>query len=618
MCGIAGIIRKDKSVSAFEMEQMTNALQHRGPDGWGCKLMEQVAIGHRRLSIIDIEGGRQPLSNEDGTIWITFNGEIYNFQELRVQLLAKGHLFRTASDTEVVVHAYEEWGHICVSKLRGMFAFAVVDQNKKEVFLARDHFGIKPLVYGISNGIFCFASEIQALRQVHDFSCSIDLEGLDQYLQFQYIPAPATIYKEVKKLPPAHFMVVDFHGQLQKKESYWKLEFKEGAHKTREEWKEELEAVIKESVRAHLVSDVPFGAFLSGGIDSSAVVGMMAQQMQQPVKTFSIGFKEEQYNELEYARTVARKWGTDHYEEIVEPDALEILPDLVRHYGEPFGDSSAIPTWYVSRLARRHVTMVLTGDAGDELFAGYQSYTRMWSRHATPVPNHLTGLKKLAYPLMNAVRPTKYPLKTANLKDWLRYIHYCDDAARQQFWKPDFQQQFKTMNRSFLEQYFQEAASYSHFQKAQYLDFNSYLPGDILAKVDVASMIHSLETRTPLLDLKVVEFAATIPQQINIRKRDQKWEGKLLLKEMLSKYYPEDFIYRKKMGFATPIDHWFGASGKQKQDVRDRILDSSNILNDFFNATSLKGIVNGNNAGQQWLFLFLLEWLEQNKSKSKL
>jgi asparagine synthase (glutamine-hydrolysing) len=613
MCGIAGLINKKGNADEQVLVQMTDAIKHRGPDGFGFRSSGTAAIGHRRLSIIDLEGGKQPLCNEDGTVWISFNGEIYNFMELKHTLVQKGHVFQTHSDTEVIVHAYEEWGVDCVTHLRGMFAFAIMDESRKELFLARDHFGIKPLVYAESDSVFCFASELQALRKVPGIDYTIDAKALDQYLQFQYIPAPNSIYKEAKKLMPAHYLRVGFDGTIKELKPYWQFRFRNGVIRTAGEWKEELEAVIKESVKAHLVSDVPFGAFLSGGIDSSAVVAYMAQQMQQPVKTFSIGFKEEKYNELSYARIVAKRWQTDHYEEIVEPDALAVLPQLAKHYGEPFGDSSAIPTWYVCRLAKRHVTMALTGDAGDELFAGYQTYTSRWSKHISPVPNHLTGFKKWLYPVMHRIKPSKYQLRTATLNDWLRYIHYYNDASRLRLWKKELQAEFANENRLFIQTVFDEAAGAGHFQKVQTADFHTYLPGDILTKVDIASMMHSLETRTPLLDLKVVELAATIPQELNIAEKTTGWEGKLLFKEVLQQYYPQDFIYRSKMGFGVPIEHWFGTAGSKRKEVTDRLLSSGNGLDAFFETSELKAITESNNSGQQWLLLFLQEWLQQTK-----
>ena len=611
MCGIAGIIKKSSSIQSFEIEKITDAIKHRGPDGAGVFISDNIGIGHRRLSIIDLEGGKQPLSNMDESLWITFNGEIYNYLELKNELLQKGHTFKTSSDTEVVIHAYEEWRENCVNKLRGMFAFGIIDLRKNELFLARDHFGIKPLLYAYSNEVFCFSSEIQALKKVEGLDWSINISALDQYLQFQYIPAPNTIFKNAYKLPPAHWMRINGEGKILEIKKYWQLEFKKSIVKNENEWAEELSNVIKESVKAHLVSDVPFGAFLSGGIDSSTVVGLMAQQMDIPVKTFSIGFNEEDFSELKYAKIVSDYWKTEHYEEIVQPDALSILPELVRHYGEPFGDSSAIPTWYVSKLAKKHVTMVLTGDAADELFAGYESYTTRWNKHINPIPEHLPNYKKLLYPFFNKIDSKNFPYRTSNLSDWLRYIHYFNDNSRKNIWKKEISSTFEKSNRSFLEKLFDETNSFSHFQKPQFLDFNTYMPGAVLTKVDIASMMNSLETRTPLLDINVVEFASTIPENFNIRKINGSWEGKLLLKKNLEKFFSKEFIYRKKMGFATPISNWFGKDGIKNKEVKERLLDSNNAFNQYFNKEEIENIVNENNSGNKWLLLFLQEWFSQ-------
>ncbi len=611
MCGIAGILLKQRNVVEQDLMNMSERLIHRGPDGSGVFIHKQVGLAHRRLSIIDLEGGKQPLSNKDGTLWISFNGEIYNYRELRQELIHKGHEFKTQSDTEVVVHSYEEWGTSCVERLRGMFAIAILDLRRQEFFLARDHFGIKPLVYASSESVFCFASELQAFKPISELHLTIDISALNLYLQLQYIPAPFTIYKEAKKLPPAHWMRVGFNGVIKETKRYWQWRFRESEAKTEAEWMEALESVVKESVKAHLVSDVPFGAFLSGGIDSSAVVGYMAEQMNVPVKTFSIGFNHEAYNELEYAKIVSKRWGTEHYTEIVEPDALGILPQLVKHYGEPFGDSSAIPTWYVSRLARRHVTMVLTGDAGDELFAGYRSYTENWSRYVKPVPEHLSGVKKYLYPLLNFVQPGNYPLRSASPENWLRTVNYFQQVERNRLWVKEIADQMVEEGDLMIEQLFREAAPYSHFQKAQFVDFNSYLPGVVLNKVDVASMMHSLETRTPLLDIRVAEFAASIPQIININKEKQQWEGKVLLKKVLQRFYPKEFIYRPKMGFAVPVSDWFGKNGVVNPLIRERLLDRQLGFSDYFFQPELEKVVSGTNGGQIWLLLFLQEWFQQ-------
>ena len=335
--------------------------------GWLGKQRYGITWGwvtHARLSIIDLETGKQPICNEDGTVWITYNGEIYNYRELRLQLEGKGHQFHTKSDTEVIVHSYEEWGDQCVERFRGMFAFGIADLKQQRVFLARDQLGIKPLYYLRTASCFAFASEIQALRCIPHLDLSIDIQGLDQYLWLQYIPAPKTIFKEISKLPPAHYLTVTFDGDCSRAEEYWRIRFSPVRRRSEGEWLEMIEEVVRDSVKTHLVSDVPFGAFLSGGVDSSAVVAYMSRTMTEPVKTFSIGFEEDEFSEIDYAEVVAKKWGTEHHVEIVKPDALEVLPRLVKHYGEPFGDSSALPTYYVCQMARKHVPMVLSPGDG--------------------------------------------------------------------------------------------------------------------------------------------------------------------------------------------------------------------------------------------------------------
>lgn len=612
MCGIAGILSNNSNSIAASLTQIFSCMGHRGPDGDGIYVYQNVGLGHRRLSIIDLEGGKQPLSNFNKTLWITYNGELYNYKELRKSLQQRGYTFATASDTEVVLQSYAHWGKDCVRHFRGMFAFGILDIPKKELFLARDHFGIKPLVYAHNSDVFAFASEIQALKPITEIKWDLDLTALDQYLAYQFIPAPKTIYKEVKKLPPAHFMRVSFSGEIKEINSYWQLDFKPDQARTEKDWMDALEETIKESVNSHLVADVPFGAFLSGGIDSSLVVGYMSQLMAKPVKTFSIGFEEEGYSELDYARKVANHWGTDHHEAIIKADALSILSDLVRHYGEPFGDSSAIPTYYVSQLARKHVTMALSGDAGDELFAGYDSYSTRWSRHLSPVPEHLPAYKKGLYRVLSSALPNKYPLRTASLSDWQRYIQYYGPVERSKLWKLEFSDQLNETDSS-QKKIWKESEAFSHFQKAQSLDFRTYLPYDILTKVDIASMMHSLEVRTPLLDIRVVELATQIPEKFNINKSSGEWVGKQLLKKIVAKDLGDEFAFRKKMGFSIPIQKWFGETGKSRLELKDRLLSSGNGLDTFFKSTELERIANGSHSGQQWLLVFLQEWLSQNK-----
>ncbi len=609
MCGIAGYINLNTKADESVIKQMTDVIAHRGPDGFGHKIIDNVAIGHRRLSIIDLASGSQPMSNEAGTLWITFNGEIYNFPELKDQLQKLGIVFKTNSDTEVIIYAYEKWGADFLNKLRGMFAFAIVDTAKKQIFIARDHFGIKPIYIYKDEHTIAFGSEMQQFKYFDRFDNSINYEALNNYLWLQYIPAPLTIFNSVQKLKPAHYVTISFDGKLSEQEKYWDVSFSKKQVKTKQEWLEATDAEIKASVKAHLLADVPFGAFLSGGIDSTLVVKYMSEILPQKVKTFSIGFEEEAYNELKYSEQAAKAFNTDHYTKIVKPNALDLLPKLVKHYGEPFGDSSALPTYYVCELARQHVTMVLSGDGGDEAFAGYGSYIN-WVKYM-PI-NYRTGFKRTIYPYLEKVFPGRYPKKDT-LDAWLNKIEYLDRNWRTKLWKKDFEY-INQDNAEGFDELFKKTADYSLANKAQYMDAKTYMPYDILTKVDVASMCHSLEVRTPLIDKNVWEFAATIPEKFNINKdKNNHWEGKQLLKELLSKNFPKDFIYRKKQGFAIPLSKWFSNEGQLRQKLNDTVLSKNSHVSDFFNQQALSELLNSGHTGGMWLMLFLEEWLSQFK-----
>lgn len=612
MCGIAGIICQNRIDLNCEIQKMTNAISHRGPDGEGFFINNNVAIGHRRLAIIDLNTGHQPIFNEDQTLSITYNGELYNYLELKEILIIKGHKFHTSSDTEVIVHAYEQWGKECVKHFRGMFAFAIVDTNRKEVFIARDHFGIKPLVYYQNANYFAFASEIQALTKIEDFEREIDIEAIDQYLYLQYIPAPKTIYKKVKKILPAYRMCIGFNGIIKYNEKYWSLKFKPNLKLNEADWLEGLEEVLRDSVKAHLISDVPFGAFLSGGVDSTIVVTYMAEILKMPIKTFSIGFEDEAYNELRYAQTVAQKWETEHYTEIVKPDAMSILPKLVKHYGEPFGDSSAIPTYYVSELAKKHVTMILSGDGGDESFAGYPLYVA-WKFFLDEKKVNRAAWKQKLYPLVSKIIPNKYPHQKDEsriLNNWLNHIQYTSNDLRSFLWKDIYKEHVNLPVESF-ESEFEKALKFSPLNRVQYMDLKTYLPNDILTKVDIAAMIHSLETRTPLVDKKVIEYVTTIPENFNFSKIKDDYQGKLLLKKLLNKHFTPDFTNREKKGFAVPINKWFLNNGPSQIYVKERLLDSP-FLKEYFNEKGLKLINEQQKACLLWLLLVLDEWLIQN------
>ena len=610
MCGIAGILKYDLPVDKQEIENMTNILSHRGPDGRGIWINKNVGLGHRRLSIIDLAKGTQPMSNEDNTIWITFNGEIYNFRELRKGLESRGHFFKTYSDTEVIIHSYEEWDDACVEHFRGMFAFGIADLKKHKIFLARDQIGIKPLYYLASDSCFAFASEIQAIRSMPDVKFELDLHAIDQYLMLQYIPAPRSVFKQIKKLLPAHRMSIRFDGKISGPEEYWQIRFEPIYGRSEADWLESFEYTIKDSVRAHLVADVPFGAFLSGGVDSSTVVAYMSEIMGKPIKTFSIGFEEEEFNELKYAKIVADRWKTEHHVESVKPDALEILPKIVKYYGEPFGDSSALPTYYVSKMARQFVPMVLSGDAGDELFAGYDTYLAWmkWLKLDYKVP-----WKKILYPVAQKILHRRYPPRVPSLDNWLRFINYMPFSLRYSLWREEYREVCK-LPLDYFEEEFDRTKYFGVVNKVQYMDWKTYLPFDILTKVDIASMMYGLEVRTPFADVKVFEFAATIPEDLNIAKNNNReWEGKRLLKKMMQKYYPMEFLYRPKKGFAIPIQKWFAADGSLRDVIEERLLGSNSYLTHLFRPAVIHKIVKKNITGQVWLLLFLDEWLNQNR-----
>ena len=582
VCGISIILRQDRVIQESEVQRMNDALRHRGPDGEGIWLHKNVGLGHRRLSIIDPAMGAQPMRYASKECVITFNGEIYNYKNLQQQLKAKGHVFNTNSDTEVILAAYKQWGENCVHKLRGMFAFCIADLSKQVLFLARDQFGIKPLYYMNWAGCFAAASELQALKTIDVFPRALNLEAVDQYLWLQYIPAPSTVFKRVYKLPPACRMTVSFTGEISEPEQYWDCPFTPDESLSHEAWLTQLESAVEETVETHLVSDVPFGAYLSGGADSATVVSHMSQLLPDPVHTFSIGFQEKEFNELSYARVVAKQERTNHHEEVVLPDALGILPDVVRHYGEPFGDSSAIPTYYVSQLARKHVPMVLSGDGGDEAFAGYNTYGT-WLDN----PSHQT------------------------LEGWLQLMQYCDANWRSSLWKQDYAH-VKQSRLQLFEDAYAKTDSFESVQKMQYVDRKTYLPHAILTKVDIASMMHGLEVRTPLLDVTFWETVRRIPQSHNMYQQpDGTHAGKKLLKELLAQRYPKDFAFRKKTGFGVPIEVWFGPNGSYRNTIEERLLNASSPLHEYFNADAIAGLIKQGVPGPVWLLLFLDEWLRQ-------
>lgn len=611
MCGIAGILRTDGPVDQGELDRMTDAMTHRGPDGRGTYIHENVGIGHRRLSFIDLEGGSQPMADVDQNIHLTYNGELYNFQDLRQELEAAGYSFKTRSDTEVIIYAYKHWGVDCLKRFRGMFAIGLVDVQQQRVLIARDQLGIKPVCYHRGRNCFAFASELQAFAQLNDFNQELNLGAIDKYLWLQYIPAPDTAFKNTFKLLPGEFMLVNFQGEVLRQEKFWELNFNPQQGKNANAWMEELDSTLQDSVKKHLVSDVPFGAFLSGGLDSSAVVGYMSKELSIPVKTFSIGFQEKEYSETDYARLVAKEYNTEHYERIVAPNALEVLPTLVKHYGEPFGDSSSVPTYYVCKMASEHVKMVLSGDGGDESMAGYEIYTN-WMKYE--LAGEGTGLKQAAKNAARKLLPSRYP-PIHSYEKYLHYIHFLDQDWRTKLWKDEHQEAVQHRLPQF-EAHYRKTAEYHYAAKMQYFDLNTYLPNDILTKVDIASMINSLEVRTPMVDVKFWELCAQIPSDFQLSKVKGEWEGKLLLKELLKKVFPYEFCHRPKQGFSMPIKKWFAGEGDLSGYIKERLTGADSPLATYFNQAPVEQLIREEKYSRIWLLLFLDEWLRSLQKTS--
>jgi asparagine synthase (glutamine-hydrolysing) len=569
VCGIAGIVSLNGSPVEFDdVRAMCGTLVHRGPDDEGIYTTPGVGLGMRRLSIIDLTTGDQPIGNEDGTIWVVFNGEIYNFRELRDELERRGHRFRTTGDTETIVHLYEEYGLGCVDRLRGMFAFALWDERRHRLFLARDRVGIKPLYYTEIGGRLFFASEVKALLQRPEIEGQVNWGAVNHLFTFVSTPLSESILEGVHKLPPGHLLVAT-PGRPVRIERYWDLHFRPELGRDEEYFVDRLRELLEESVRLHLVSDVPLGAFLSGGIDSSSVVATMARLASGPVKTFSVGFPEADFSEVQYARLVADRFGTEHHELIVKPDVLAILDDLARYLDEPFGDPSAIPTYMVSKLASEHVKVVLSGDGGDELFAGYDRYVVEARQRGAELPSLVRRLMALAADLVpEGVRGHNF-LRHASLSGPARYLDAATlfrHEAKRRLFRPEVLECFAAADPWRDAMRLIQRGPDQWLSALQYLDIHTYLPLDILTKVDRMSMAHSLEARVPLLDHKVIEFAATIPPELQLHQGTTKYVFKRAMRHSL----PSEIIDRPKRGFAVPLGDWF--RGPVADFLRDLLL----------------------------------------------
>jgi asparagine synthase (glutamine-hydrolysing) len=585
MCGIAGILNFDgRPVAVEEVESMCATLIHRGPDDGGMLIRDGVGLGMRRLSIIDLNTGHQPVSNEDGTVWVVFNGEIYNFQSLRQQLAARGHRLTTQTDTEVIVHLYEDYGPDLVNHLRGMFAFAVWDARKNQLLLGRDRLGIKPLYYADLGDRFVFASEVKAILQVSGVKRELDWTAVNQVVTYLTTAGSQSIIRGVRKLEPANILTAG-RNQTTRVSRYWDIKFEPNRDASEGDLIEELRQKIDESVRLHMISDVPVGAFLSGGIDSSAVVAHMVRHSDRQLKTFSIGFNEAAFNELPYARKVAKTFGTDHHELVLEPNVFGILDDLVWHLDEPFADSSAIPTYMVSRLAAEHVKVVLSGDGGDELFGGYDKYRVEERERGYP---RLPAFARKALSLVAAVMPEhakgRHFIAHHSLDGWARYLDsamFFRARSRRSLFHPDVLAQLKGDDPAQEDHRFLSSQDGKHWLSAiQYLDLKTYMPQDILTKVDRMSMAHSLEVRPPLLDHELVELAATIPPELAL----SGGSGKRMFKAAMRGILPDDIIDRPKRGFAVPLGVWF--RGELEGFARDLLLSTRcrerNIINPVY------------------------------------
>lgn len=623
MCGIVGIVRNDRSdVDQALLARMCAAIRHRGPDDDGFYFNGAVGLGMRRLAIIDLKGGRQPIHNQDRTAWVVFNGEIYNYRELRDKLEKLGHTFYTNSDTEAIIHAYDQYGADCPKHLRGMFAFAIWDERTQELFLARDRVGKKPLLYAQVNGQFIFGSEFSALLLHPDIGRDIDAEALHHYLSFMCVPAPLTVYRVIRKLEPGHSLRWR-KGEI-KIERYWQPDFSKKLNISEQEAGERAIEILRDAVKVRLMSEVPLGAFLSGGIDSSAVVALMSEVSSAPIQTFSIGFEEQAFSELHHARRVAEYVGADHHEFIVRPDALEVLPALVEHYGEPYADSSAIPTYYVARETRKHVTVALNGDGGDESFAGYERYAAMRlaeTYHRIPamlrgrVMRHAIELIPSSVNWRGRVRDVKRFIQAASLpkaERYLRWVSIFGSRAKQNLYSEDFRQQtLRVSAANMLDPWFARANGFGVVDAALFTDIMTYLPNDLLVKVDIATMANSLEARSPFLDHHVMEFAASLPEKFKLRGLTTKY----LLKRMLKKLLPAENLDRRKMGFGVPIGHWF--RGKLQPFLRETLLAETSLKRGLFKPEAVKQLVELHTRGDQdyshqlWTLLMLELWFQR-------
>jgi asparagine synthase (glutamine-hydrolysing) len=601
MCGITGIFdtRGNRPVDTAVLQRMNDSQQHRGPDEGSVHVEPGVGFGHRRLSIIDIATGQQPLFNEDGSVVVVFNGEIYNYQELIPELQAAGHRFHTKSDTEAIVHAWEQWGEDCVKRFRGMFAFALWDRNRQTLFMARDRLGVKPLFYALlDDGTLLFGSELKSLLAHGRLKRDIDPLAIEEYFALGYVAEPRCIFRQARKLPPGHGLAIRRGQPVPEPREYWDVHFTLGNPSSAADACAELVERLRESVRLRLISEVPLGAFLSGGVDSSAVVATMAGLSDGPVNTCSIAFDDPQFNESEFAQMVATRYRTNHRVETVRSDDFDLIDTLARLYDEPYADSSAIPTYRVCQLARKHVTVALSGDGGDETFGGYRRYRmhlmeeRMRSALPAAIRQPLFGLLGRVYPKADwaprvlRAKTTFEGMGRTSVEAYFHSVSILRGPMRRQLFSPALKRDLAGYSaQEVFDFHAGRAGTDDPLALIQYLDLKTYLVGDINTKVDRASMAHSLEVREPLMDHKLVEWLATLPSSLKVRGQ----EGKFLLKKAMEPQLPADVLYRPKMGFAVPLARWF--RGPLKQRVRDAVLGDRLASTGWFNREYLQHLV---------------------------
>ena len=607
MCGITGIFdtRAQRSVDPGVLQRMNDSQFHRGPDEGSVHIEPGIGFGHRRLSIIDVATGQQPLFNEDGSVVVVFNGEIYNYQLLIPELQAFGHIFHTKSDTEVIVHAWEQWGEACVQRFRGMFAFALWDRNRQTFFMARDRLGVKPMYYSIlDDGHLLFGSELKSLMAHGGLQREIDPLAVEEYFALGYVAEPRTIFRQAMKLPPGHTLVVRRGQAVGAPKRYWDLKFTTDSKISLPDASAELIRRLNESVKLRMIAEVPLGAFLSGGVDSGAVVAVMAGLSDGPVNTCSIGFADPQFNESEFAQMVADRYHTRHHLESVGSDDFDLIDILARLYDEPFADSSAMPTYRVCQLARKHVTVALSGDGGDETFGGYRRYQlhmleeRMRSSLPASVRQPLFGFLGRVYPKadwaprMFRAKTTFEGMARTSVEAYFHSMSQIREPLRSRLYSPRFKALLGGYTaKEVFDRHARAAKTDDPLALIQYIDINTYLVGDINTKVDRASMAHSLEVREPLMDHELVEWVATLPSALKL----QGSNGKMFFKKALEPLLPNDVLYRPKMGFAVPLARWF--RGPLKQRVRDALLGGPMLDTGWFNPACIQEIVAQHESG---------------------